>query len=303
MTHEDKGLIFNIQKFSVHDGPGIRTTVFLKGCPLQCLWCSNPESQSFLPELLVRDINCKGCGACAAACPQKVISITKITGRIIDRQKCDQCLICVQSCLYGSLNQCGQYRSVKEVLDEVLQDKIFYKNSGGGVTISGGEPLSQGKFVGELLACCKTEGLHTTLETAGHGSWKEMEKVLSFVDLILFDIKHLDSDLHQKTTGIKNNILLENLHNAAATNNIWLRVPLIAGFNDSAEHIKKIAALGKEIHAQKISLLPYHEGGKSKCQQLGTPYGFPDGKTPDETQIHKLKKIIEKAGLAVSVSS
>lgn len=296
-----KGLIFNIQKFSVHDGPGIRTTIFMKGCPLQCLWCSNPESQSFLPELLIRDINCKGCGACVDVCPREAISVTKKTGRTIDRQKCDQCQLCVQSCLYGSLNQCGQYKTVKDVLDEVLQDKIFYKNSGGGVTLSGGEPLSQSKFVRNLLAECKKEGLHTALETAGHGSWKEMVKVLSLVDLILFDIKHLDSDLHQKTTGIKNNILLENLQKSAATNNIWLRVPLIAGFNDSAEHIKKIAALGKEINVQKISLLPYHEGGKSKCQQLGIPYGFPDGKTPDEKQINKLKKIIEKSGLAASV--
>jgi pyruvate formate lyase activating enzyme len=130
-----------------------------------------------------------------------------------------------------------------------------------------------------------------------------MEKILSFVDLILFDIKHLDSNLHQITTGINNNVLLENLRKASATNNIWLRVPLIAGFNDSAAHIKKIALLGKDVGAQKISLLPYHEGGKSKCRQLGTPYGFPDGKTPDEKQINKVKKIIEKAGLAVSVGN
>jgi pyruvate formate lyase activating enzyme len=303
VRHEGKGLIFNIQKFSVHDGPGIRTTVFMKGCPLQCLWCSNPESQSFLPELMIRDINCKGCGACADVCPQRAISITKKAGRRIDRQKCDQCLLCVQSCIYGSLNQCGQYRTVKEVLDEVLQDKIFYKNSGGGVTISGGEPLSQSKFVGDLLASCKKDGLHTALETSGHASWKEMEKVLGFVDLILFDIKHLDSAKHQKTTGIKNNILLENLQKAAATNHIWLRVPLIDGFNDSTEHIKKIAALGRDIGAQKISLLAYHEGGKSKCEQLGVPYGFTAGKTPDEKHIHKLKKIIEKTGLAVSVGN
>lgn len=300
---EEKGLIFNIQKFSVHDGPGIRTTVFMKGCPLQCLWCSNPESQSFFPELLVRDICCKGCGACVDICPQGAIGITKEAGRMIDRQKCDQCLLCLQSCLYGSLNQCGHYRSVKDVFDEVLQDKLFYQNSGGGITLSGGEPLSQSRFVRDLLAECKKEGLHTTLETSGHGSWKEMEKVLGFVDLILFDIKHLDSGKHQQATGIKNNILLENLQKAAATNNIWLRVPLIAGFNDSAGHIKEIASLGKDIGAEKISLLPYHEGGKSKCQQLGVPYGFPGGRTPDQKRISELKKIIEKAGLAVSVSN
>ncbi|MEE9912584.1 MAG: glycyl-radical enzyme activating protein [Deltaproteobacteria bacterium] len=303
MTDDNRGLIFNIQKFSIHDGPGIRTTVFMKGCPLQCLWCSNPESQCFLPELLIRDINCKGCGSCVDVCPQGAISITKKTGRIIDRQKCDQCLLCVQSCLYGSLIQCGQYRTVKDVLEEVLQDKIFYKNSGGGVTLSGGEPLAQSNFAVKLLSECKKEGLHTALETSGHGSWKEMEKMLGFVDLILFDIKHLDPGKHHRTTGIKNNILLENLQKAAAINNIWLRVPLIAGFNDSTDHIKKVAALGKDAGAQKISLLPYHEGGKSKCQQLGTPYGFPGGRTPDEKQINKLKKIIEKAGLAVSVGN
>ncbi len=301
MTNEENGLIFNIQKFSVHDGPGIRTTVFMKGCPLHCLWCSNPESQSFLPELLIRDINCKGCGACVAVCPQEAISITKKTGRKIDWRKCNSCLLCVDSCLYHSLNRCGKYMTVKQVIDEVIQDKLFYKNSGGGVTISGGEPLSQSKFVGQLLAECKKEGLHTALETMGHGSWKEMEKVLGFVDLILFDIKHLDSGMHQKTTGIQNNILLKNLQKAAGMNNIWLRVPLIAGFNDSEGHIKKIASLGKEINAQKISLLPYHEGGKSKCEQLGKPYYFPDGEAPAEKHIHKLKRIIEKAGLTASV--
>lgn len=303
LNKSENGLIFNIQKFSVHDGPGIRTTVFMKGCPLQCLWCSNPESQSFLPELLIRDINCRGCGACVSVCPQKAIHITKKTGRIIDRQKCDSCLICVQSCLYGSLNLCGQYRTVKEVLDEVLQDKIFYKNSDGGVTLSGGEPLSQSKFVSGLLAECKKEGVHTALETSGHGLWKEMEQVLKFVDLVLFDIKHLDSAKHQNTTGIENHIILENLQKAACTNNIWLRIPLIAGYNDFPEHIKKVAALGKEINVQKISLLPYHEGGKSKCEQLGMRYDFADGKTPDGKHINKLKRIIEKAGLAVSIGN
>jgi len=300
---EEKGLIFNIQKFSVHDGPGIRTTVFMKGCPLQCLWCSNPESQSFLPELLVRDINCKRCGACVGICPRGAITLTKKTGRIINRQRCDQCLLCVQSCLYGSLNQCGQYSSVKDVLHEVLQDKMFYKNSGGGVTLSGGEPLSQSRFVRNVLAECKKEGLHTTLETAGHCSWSDMEKVLGFVDLILFDIKHLDSHKHQKATGIKNNILLENLQKTASRSNIWLRVPLIAGFNDSADHIKQIAALGKDVDAQRVSLLPYHEGGKSKCRQLGTSYGFRGGRAPGDEQLRRLKKIIEQAGLEVSVGN
>lgn len=300
---EKKGIIFNIQKFCVHDGPGIRTTVFMKGCPLRCIWCSNPESQDFTANLVVRDINCKGCGACIEACPRGAITVAKETGRIIDRDKCDSCLLCVERCIYHSLNRCGQSVTVRQILDEVLQDKLFYKNSGGGVTISGGEPLSQTAFVSDLLAECKKEGLHTALETTGHGKWKEMQEVLRFVDLVLFDIKHLDPEKHQSMTGVKNNLILDNVRRAAEQTRVWLRVPLIAGFNDSEEHIKQIAVLGKEINTEKISLLPYHEGGKSKCGQLGVPYGFPNGKAPDEKQIDRLKSIIEKSGLTVSVSS
>ncbi|MBN1652721.1 MAG: glycyl-radical enzyme activating protein [Deltaproteobacteria bacterium] len=298
-----KGLIFNIQKFSIHDGPGIRTTVFMKGCPLKCLWCSNPESQAFSINLIVRDINCRRCGVCVQACPQGAITIDKNSGRKIDWQKCNSCLICVDSCLYHSLNRCGRYVTVPQVLEELIQDKLFYKNSGGGITISGGEPLSQSRFVSALLAECKKQGLHTALETSGHGRWDEMKNVLRFVDLVLFDIKHLDADEHQRMTGVKNHLILDNLRKAASQSRIWLRVPLIAGFNDSAEHLEKIAELGKEIGAQKISLLPYHEGGKSKCEQLGLTYGFAEGKAPDEEDIHRLKRIIEKSGLTASVGN
>ena len=299
----EKGLIFNIQRFSVHDGPGIRTTVFFKGCPLKCLWCSNPESQNFSPDLLTRDINCKGCGACVKACPRGAITITKEGGRKVDRGKCDQCLLCVESCLYNSLTRCGKYMGVAEVLEEILKDKAFYKNSGGGVTISGGESLAQSKFVMELLKECKGEGLNTALDTSGYAPWREMEALLPFVDLILFDLKHLDSEKHKRTTGVGNEIILENLEKAAKISKIWLRIPLIAGFNDSADHLRGIAILGKTLGAQKISLLPYHEGGKSKSEQLGWPYPLPDAKGPSEKHINKLKKIIEGEGLKVSIGN
>ena len=169
--------------------------------------------------------------------------------------------------------------------------------------VSGGEPLSQSAFTKKILEACKKEGLDTALETTGVGTWTEIEKVLKHVDLLLFDIKHIDSNKHQQTTGVKNTLLLENLRKASKKNKIWLRVPLIAGFNDSAEHIKKIATLGKEIDALKISLLPYHEGGKSKCDQLGRPHDYPAGKAPDDEHVNQLQGILEKAGLTATIGN
>ncbi|MBW1819944.1 MAG: glycyl-radical enzyme activating protein [Deltaproteobacteria bacterium] len=302
--NEKKGLVFNIQRFSIHDGPGIRTTVFMKGCPLNCLWCSNPESQRFTPDLIVRDINCKGCGACVEVCPLGAVTLTAKKGRKIDWERCDQCLLCVDACIYGSLNACGAHMDVDEVLDEVLRDDAFYRNSGGGITVSGGEALSQPDFVRRLLKISRQKGLHTTLDTTGSVAWEDMERVLPYVDLILWDIKHLDTHVHKQATGVGNELILENIDRAAGLGKrIWLRMPLIAGFNDDPEHIAEITALAIKVGAEKISLLPYHEGGVSKSEQLGRPYPFPQGKTPSDEHIAYLKEIIEGEGIKVSVGS
>lgn len=306
LSQEDngkKGLIFNIQRFSIHDGPGIRTTVFMKGCPLACPWCSNPESQDFSLNLMVRDINCKGCGACVEACAEDAITISKEAGRKIDWDRCTQCLVCAEACIYDSLNVCGRYAGVQEVLDEVMRDEAFYNNSGGGMTISGGEALSQTGFVTRLLAEGKQRGLHTAIDTSGYAPWKEMEEVLRLADLVLFDIKHLDPVKHKRTTGVDNGLILENLTRASKKKNLWLRLPLISGFNDSDEHMDNIAVLGRDMGAEKISLLPYHEGGKSKSQQLGRPYGFSEATAPTDERIGYLKEIIEKRGVKASVGS
>jgi pyruvate formate lyase activating enzyme len=190
------------------------------------------------------------------------------------------------------------------VLEEVLKDEAFYRNSGGGITVSGGEALSQASFTADLLKACVREKLHTALDTSGYASRENLEQVIPFVDLLLWDIKHLDSRLHKEATGVGNGRILENLEKAAQSGGkIWLRMPLIAGFNDSPDHVRDLAALGKRMGVEKISLLPYHDGGSSKCRQMGRPYPFADGRRPDDEHVEKLKRMIEDEGLTVSVGN
>jgi len=299
----NRGLVFNIQRFSVHDGPGIRTTVFLKGCPLKCWWCSNPESQEYRPTLIVRDINCTGCGKCVETCPAEAITIDEKLGRLIDWSRCTQCLACVDACIYHALNRCGDYMTVDEVIEEVAKDKLFYKNSGGGVTISGGEPLVQYAFLTKMLKALKENGYHVALDTTGYASADVLTSVLSCVDLVLFDIKHLDDETHRKVTGVSNKIILSNAREVAKSVRMWFRVPLIEDVNDSVDEISKVAKLAREVGAEKISLLPYHEGGVSKSQQIGREYLMPKAKSPSEAHIQELKRRVVKIGINVTVGN
>jgi pyruvate formate lyase activating enzyme len=193
---------------------------------------------------------------------------------------------------------------IEEILDEVIRDMDFYRNSGGGITLSGGEVLLQSEFAGRLLAASKDRGLHTVLDTSGFASWDSLEKVLRFVDMILWDIKHLDSEAHRRMTGVGNELILDNLIRAANLGKlIWLRMPVIAGFNDDEDHIRAIVALAKTISAEKISLLPYHEGGKSKCEQLGRIYPLPEAKAPSDEDVNRLKTLIESQGIKATIGS
>lgn len=295
-----KGLVFNIQKFSLHDGPGIRTTVFMKGCSLACKWCSNPESMNRNREIMIYDIRCIGCKKCAEACPVGAIVFTE-RGREIGWDKCDNCLECARVCPSKAIECIGYYMTVDEVVKKVEDDRTFYKNSNGGMTISGGEALVQSKFIRELLKKCRGNGLHTALDTTGNAPWEDIESVLEHVDLVLMDIKHMDTGMHKKGTGVGNEIILENAEKIAARVRTWIRIALIPDYNDSESNIKKVAEFASAIGAEKISVLPYHELGSSKYLKLGRVYTMDGTKPPTEEAVERVRKIIESYGLRVEV--
>jgi pyruvate formate lyase activating enzyme len=224
-------------------------------------------------------------------------------GRRIDWSKCDQCLKCVGACIYNSLSICGRYMDVHEVLAEVMSDADFYRNSGGGMTVSGGEALMQAEFVASLMHACRASGIHTALETTGLSPWKKMAAVLEFTDLVLFDIKHLDTSKHRAATGVGNQLILKNLQTIAKVKKLWLRLPVIPGYNDAENHIIEVAELARKIGAEKLSLLPYHEGGKSKCDQSGRNYAFAEGTMPTHDRMQKLKEVATASGMLVSIGS
>jgi pyruvate formate lyase activating enzyme len=303
IRNSDRGIIFNIQRFSIHDGPGIRTTVFFKGCPLRCDWCSNPESQDPLPQLMTRDIHCVACGKCAEVCPEKAIFLTPGGSRQIRWDGCNRCFRCVDACLYGSLTIMGQMARVDEILREVEKDRPFYENSGGGVTLSGGEPLSQPDFVLQLLRRLKEREIHTALETCGFAPEEAVAAVIPYTDLVLFDIKQLNEEKHMNSTGVSNRLILSNARLVCSRAKTWFRVPLIEGFNDSPEEIERLADMAKEMGVEKVSFLPYHTGGAVKRLQIGEKSGPGEKRPSSEEHIQKLKNILEERGVAVSVGS
>jgi pyruvate formate lyase activating enzyme len=300
-VREDMGVIFDIQRFSIHDGPGIRTTVFLKGCPLCCRWCANPESQVHKPQLIVRFDLCRGCQRCAAVCPAFAISYAEEGTVVVDWDTCAQCLRCVHACPSGALETVGRYATVQEIVSEVEKDRLFYKNSGGGVTISGGEPLYQFAFLFKLLRGLKEKGFHLALDTSGFASKKHFREILSYCDLILFDIKSVDLKHHETFTGIKNDRIMENARMAAGIVETWFRIPLISGVTDSVKDLCFIASMARDYGVGKISLLPYHDGGIRKSLQVGK---FDDkGRffAPPDDVISRLQGMISQWGIHCSV--
>ena len=270
-----KGLIFDLQRFCVHDGDGIRTTVFFKGCILNCLWCHNPESKSKKPELRFIENKCIGCGECERVCKSGCHTFTN--GRLIDRQKCNSCFDCVSVC-HGALEVCGIEKTVEEIIQEVLKDKAFYDNSGGGITLSGGEPLVQTEFAKQLLIEAKNNGLNTCLETCGYTEWKNLEEILPFVDTFLWDYKESDEILHKRYTGVYPKLILDNLRKLNERGaKIVLRCPIIPTFNDRVEHFEAIGKLAQSLDGIiRVEVQPYHPLGKDKSKQIGKKYPLED---------------------------
>ncbi|BBF42473.1 pyruvate formate-lyase activating enzyme [Lachnospiraceae bacterium KM106-2] len=291
-----EGLVFDIQRFSIHDGPGVRTIVFLKGCPLSCKWCSNPESQSIKPVVMFNPSECIHCGTCMKVCRQGAIDPSN--KGLIDRDRCIGCGECANACPTGALVLKGKRMSVEQVIMELKKDATNYRRSGGGITISGGEPLVQHEFCKEILKAANAQGWHTAIETTACASKEVLEDVIPHVDLALMDIKQMDPDVHKKYTGITNDLILSGTKIVSHLTKTIVRVPVIPGFNNRKEDILSIASYAKELSGvDTLHLLPYHSYGENKYGLLGRDYFMKDTKTLSETEIEGLKEIVESQGL------
>ena len=292
------GIIFNIQKFSIHDGPGVRTTVFLKGCPLRCKWCSNPESQLSGVQIMYHSDNCLHCLKCVHACPEKAISAAE-DGRIrIDFHKCTGCLACVQGCPGRALTNEGEYKTVDEVVEVCMQDKDFYEESGGGVTISGGEGMAQPDFTKALVLRLKENGIRTAIETTGCVSPEVFHRLAPLFDLLLFDVKHYDPDQHRTGTGVGTDLIRKNLrwtHDQGLT--VLARIPVIPGFNAELSDAEGIAGLLHEIGQTRVQLLPFHQMGERKYEFLNRDYEMKGVKALHPEDLTAYQKVFLKQGI------
>jgi len=310
VTGKTTGLVFNIQRYSIHDGGGIRTLVFLKGCPLRCLWCCNPESQKSQPELGFIESRCVGSSACGApclpSCPLQVIHLNSQSKPEIDRKACDACGKCAEVCGKDALKVVGREMTVDEVMAEVEKDRAFYRRSGGGMTVGGGEPLSQYRFAAELLKAAREAYLHTALETSGYAPWSHLEAVLKHVDLLQFDLKHLDPTKHQELTGQSNELILDNLKKVLSVKSpqdVIIRIPVVPGCNDSVENISETARFILGLGFGQVELIPYHRLGVSKYAQYGMVYPLSSCQPSPKEHLDELRKIVKESGLTEMAGS
>lgn len=295
-----KALVFNIMRYSVHDGPGLRTTVFLKGCPLSCQWCHNPESQSRLPELMFTADRCVRCGDCVPACPAKAIQWQD--GPIRNGKLCTGCGACVDACAAGARQLAGHWMTVPELLQTVSRDVIFFDQSGGGVTFSGGEPLSHPKFLEAILDACRASGIRTAVDTSGYAPRKVVESVSSKTDLFLFDLKVVDPVKHKQVTGVRNDLILENLSFLARENvPVIIRIPIVPTVNDDDANIDASIGLLSGLGLRQVDLLAYHRIGVEKYERLQVREGFKEFPAPSAERMESIAERFKNAGFTVRI--
>jgi pyruvate formate lyase activating enzyme len=295
-----EGLIFDIEKFAVHDGPGIRTTVFVKGCPLRCVWCHNPEGISPKPEVVFFRDKCIGCKRCFEACSTGALRLEG-DARVYESHRCVLCGRCAEACFAEAQVVEGRSITAEDALAEIERDRPFYENSGGGMTVSGGEPMAQKAFVKDLLKRCKERGIHTALDTCGHAPWEDFREVLPFVDLILFDIKVMDPAQHERTTGVDNALILGNLRKLDREKAaLWIRIPVVPGYNDTEENFEATAAFLRDLASiQYVELLPYHGLAESKYERMNQRYTLRGIHPPTEEKLQALEACLKRRGLPV----
>ena len=297
-----KGTVFNIMRYSVHDGPGIRTTVFLKGCPLHCKWCHNPEAISSEVELMYRKDRCLRCGDCVTACPHG--AATLIDGKTaIDRELCMQCGTCVDACAADARELIGKEMSVDEVMLEIMKDVPFYDQSGGGVTFSGGEPLLQHEFLLECLKACKARRLRTALDTTGFSSPAIVERISEYTDLFLYDLKTMDDTRHKEYTGVSNALVLQNLRMLSRRGKeIIIRMPVIPGVNDQPDNIRETGAFVASLGTvREMQILPYHDAGAEKYSRLGRDNPMPVTLPASHEVMSHVAENLREYGLTINV--